>query len=259
MARLDLLTLMAFRRVNREADEIVSSMPQLEAIRKSAPNALYGAFAIHSARWIICQSLYDALRSPGCEACGKFGGYISLLTCTRVCYICFTRNTDFLPLLVPDAARKFGISEDAVRTLPHMRSVPGEYTSHFKSSPSSLSLVDRRAAHCAGVALYGSQERMEQHVAEELRRRQALFDKRTEELQAEGRCQCRRRPHARDPWDARARNPFRFMAVVHAPWLDPASKELPLRFQCNVCEARDVHDVEGGCYIRRNYTDLATY
>jgi hypothetical protein len=55
---------------------------------------------------------------------GDFGGYLYLITCRRVCFLCFTEKPDYLPLLRADAIRKFGLHNEHTVRLPAMKTVP---------------------------------------------------------------------------------------------------------------------------------------
>jgi F-box associated protein len=101
----DLQCLINFRRVNRQAAELVESLPEYKLIMSHAQNALVASIRTGCAISITCQMLYGTLCTAKCEECGDFGGYIYLLTCTRVCETCFTQKKRFLPLKTNHAYR----------------------------------------------------------------------------------------------------------------------------------------------------------
>jgi hypothetical protein len=80
--------------------------------------------SIGTGRWISCRDLYEKLCTAECDSCGDFGGYLYLITCRRVCFLCFTEEPDYLPLLRADAIRKFGLHNEHMARLPAMKTVP---------------------------------------------------------------------------------------------------------------------------------------
>ena len=92
LSLLDLRTLMEFRRVNQRSLQLVAALPQYKVISSYGLNALRGALSIGIGQWITCNDLFTALCTAECKECGDFGGYLFLLTCTRVCFLCFTRT-----------------------------------------------------------------------------------------------------------------------------------------------------------------------
>ncbi|KAI0282798.1 hypothetical protein BGY98DRAFT_60892 [Russula aff. rugulosa BPL654] len=132
LQQLDLCTLTDFRHVNRRAMWLVESFPQYKAIRKHAYNALRGIIYIEANRWITCEMLYEKLCTAECEECGDFGGYLYILTCKRVCFLCLSEDKRYLPLRYRHAIRKFGLNRPILGTLPSMKSIPGTYSPNQK-------------------------------------------------------------------------------------------------------------------------------
>jgi len=110
LSLLDLRTLMEFRRVNQRSLQLVAALPQYKVIISYALDALRVVLSIGIGQWITCNDLLTALCTAECKECGDFGGYLFLLTCTRVCFLCFTRNENYLPLRYSHARRKFGLN-----------------------------------------------------------------------------------------------------------------------------------------------------
>ena len=212
--KLDLRTLTDFRHVNRRAMWLVESDPQFKTIRKHVFNALRGILCIDAGRWITCEMLYYKLCTAECEECGDFGGYLYILTCKRVCYLCLSENKRYLPLRYLHAIRKFGLNRSILRTLPTMKAIPGTYSTCGKIFRGPLSLVDFDCARHAGIALHGSVSAMEQYVSN---------------------------LPAPNPTDWRQGNPLRFMAIVRTPWFNRSSQELEWGFHCKACLEKSNH------------------
>ncbi|KAL7943429.1 hypothetical protein V8C42DRAFT_106875 [Trichoderma barbatum] len=115
LSQLDLRTLADFRLVNRRARELVNFVPEYNAITTHAHNALRGILSIKTGRWITCNTLYERLCTPKCEQCGDFGGYLYLITCKRVCFLCLSHDRLFLPLVPRHVNRKFGLDHQIFR------------------------------------------------------------------------------------------------------------------------------------------------
>ena len=237
LAQLDLRSLSDFRLVNRRAAEVVGSIPQYKVVTTHAPNVLRGILSIRTGRWITCEMLYDSLCTANCQVCGDFAGYLYILTCERVCFLCLSEDVRYLPLQTDRAIRKFGLNHDIIDTIPHMKSVPGKYSPMERKSSKTLGLVDYESAHRAGIAFHGSRKAMVQHVST---------------LAAQEMRQCNNWQRAApwglmstasihwsqmgDDFDAQSGNPVRFMAVTRAPWFNKVSRVAEWGFHCLGCE-----------------------
>lgn len=237
LVQLDLRSLTDFRRVNRRAMEVVDSVPQYKTIVVHAPASLRGILSIETGLWISCQDLYEKICTAECEQCGDFGGFLYLITCKRVCFLCLSEEPNYLPLLRSDAIRRFGLNPNLVASSPHMRSIPGYYSPNEKISRARLTLVDFEFARRAGIALHGSVSLMEQHVSHLANKRLEKYHERLSRRVA-GAEPNPRRPPSGDAWDGRSSNPRRFMAIVHAPWLNLRTKSLEWGFHCVGCQKK---------------------
>lgn len=81
LVRLDLQTLIEFRRVNRKARDIVDALPQYKAIFSHNKNLLRTILSLELGRFVICNKLYITLQTMICERCGESAGYA---TCSPV-------------------------------------------------------------------------------------------------------------------------------------------------------------------------------
>ncbi|OAQ73806.2 F-box domain-containing protein [Pochonia chlamydosporia 170] len=240
LCQLDVRTLSDFRATNRRATELVDTLPQYKAIITHARNALRGILSIQTGRWITCRTLYQKLCTPQCEHCGDFAGYLYLLTCKRVCFLCFTKNDLYLPLPPGRACRKFGLTRQIVQTLPLMTVIPGIYSPNEKKAPKRV-LVDYEASLYAGIKLHGSRNAMNQYIAD----REAELA--TRQSTSTGR---RRRVPVADHFDGESGNPFRFVAISFVPQLVKTSRDVERGFHCAGC--RKSMDLPSHC--RRKFT-----
>jgi hypothetical protein len=237
LSQIDLQTLTDFQRVNRGAAKLVNSLPQLKAINTHAPNALRGILSIKTGRWITCATLYEKLCTPGCEECGDFAGYLYLLTCKRVCFLCFSENRLYMPLSRRRASSKFGLDSQVIKTLPRMRAVCGTYSPNEKKVGAPSILVDHASALCAGISLHGSLSAMHRYIeAREVQKLRAYNTKATAVQQSGSITRRVRQPRTSEPFDGQSGNPFRFVAIVHAPWLNRTLQDVEWGFHCVGCE-----------------------
>ncbi|KAF2276421.1 uncharacterized protein EI97DRAFT_39340 [Westerdykella ornata] len=253
---LDLSSLAALRCVNRRAVEVVESIPQYKAIIAHAPKVLRAASCIGTGRWISCDTLYEKLCTANCEECGDFGGYLYILTCKRVCFLCISQNKKYLPLRRSHAIRKFGLNRQIVDTLRCMRSLPGTYSPNERRCSERIVLVDRESACRAGTTLHGSFSAMEQYVSDTSAAKLEEFNKRiqddiSQKAAVGSKTPRRRRPQTEDPFDGLSGNPLRFMAIVRVPWLNKVSSEAEWGFHCIGCAQ---YAISRPLHFRRKFT-----
>ncbi|KAH6652892.1 hypothetical protein BKA67DRAFT_593057 [Truncatella angustata] len=188
LSQPDLRTLTDFRRINRRVIDILS---------------------IKTGRWITCRTLYEKLCTPGCEQCGDFGSYLYLLTCKRVCFLCFSQDRLYLPLSPRRASWKVGLDSQIINTLPRMRVIRGTYSPNVK----------RVAMH--------------KYVADMETQKLQAHNARVAAVQQSGSITRRmRQPRTSDPFDGQSGNPFRFVAIVQVPWLNRSLQEVIWAFHC---------------------------
>jgi hypothetical protein len=161
---LDLAALTTLRSVSRGLRLVVDSLPQYHSIVTHAPNSLRAAISLEIASSVSCRKLYTELCSDVCRGCGKFGAYLYLLTCSRVCYICFTEDTKFMPMTKQHSKIFWGVTSRDLASggITVARSLPGRYQPYsMVSQGSRVQLVDLFTAGDIAFDLYdGSPEDM---------------------------------------------------------------------------------------------------
>ncbi|CAI6340509.1 unnamed protein product [Periconia digitata] len=259
LPQLDILSITRFRRLNRQAREIVDSVPQYKALRTHTLHVLRSILLLGAGQWHTCDTLYKTLCTPWCTDCGDFGDYLYIPSNSRVCLSCFTKAKKYLPLRHTDALRVFGLTHEALRSSARMmRSVAGTYTTNRYKRNERFLLVDAESGRAAGIQLHGSAEAMEQHVADVQARKQQAYEERlaaakkaasvpvtrrlrrpraeedveAPEEYAESRV---RAPRAEERYDHEETEPLRYMAVVRMPWLDRRSERVEKGFYCAAC------------------------
>ncbi|KAJ5257009.1 hypothetical protein N7478_013113 [Penicillium angulare] len=154
LIQLDMQTLTDFRHVNRTARLVIDSIPQYKRILAHVPAAIRGSLNIETARFFSCLDLYEKLSTAECDSCGDFGGYLYLVTCRRVCFLCLTKKSDYLPVLRKDAIRKFGLRSEHLASLPCMKSFPGCYSPRKIKCLQRQTLIDYSSARQTGIAVH---------------------------------------------------------------------------------------------------------
>lgn len=196
---LDIPSLTAFRHVNRRAMGLVHSLHQYRMVVKHCPNVLRAIISI-DARYFNLRTLYNTLSTSRCETCYRFGGYLYLITCKRVCYFCFTSNPIYLPISVGFAAKHTGLSRKLIKNLAHILSIPGRYTAFGKLSRKRIMLFDRQAIFERAV------------------------ETSTQALNGRSRQQ-----------DYTTREPRRYMSIISAPFFGSPGQSVDWGFYCAGC------------------------
>lgn len=240
LAFLDLCSLAQFRRVNRRALNVVDCIPQYKTITTYTPLALQCIRAVGTGQWISCNTLYEKLCTAECEECGDFAGYLYILTCVRICFLCLSRNIKYTPLRPSQAEAKFGLNAKVLRNLPRMKAVPGKYSPKQKNIQEPLVLVDMESAKQEGILLHGSASVMRQHVyntynqmwQEKLKLDKSCIEEETQML----RFHHLRAQLKEYRFDGTPANPLRFLAIIRIPWFNRVSQELEWGFHCIACQ-----------------------
>ena len=126
---LDLSTLTLLRRVSRRFRQTIDELKRYEAVHAQAPDALRAAFSLEiaSADFFTCKALYKSLCGTNCFLCGRFGGYLYLLRCLRVCAECFLERDECRPMTTEDVKFYWAITYRQMNAaaIPVVRSLPG--------------------------------------------------------------------------------------------------------------------------------------
>lgn len=123
---MDLPTLTNFRCINRRAMQLVDSLPQYRMVFKHCPNVLRAILSTNANSY-DCRLLYNTLATTRCSSCSNFGSYLYLITCKRVCHLCFRRRPDYVPVAAHGASKITGVSKTQLDRVPRATSLPGQY------------------------------------------------------------------------------------------------------------------------------------
>ncbi|KAF2226862.1 hypothetical protein BDZ85DRAFT_256888 [Elsinoe ampelina] len=235
---LDLESLAALLAVNRAIRSLVLSLSYLQIIAQYAPHIWKAATAIRARRWLNLRDVYETMHHSTCEGCGDNGSYLYLLTCTRVCYLCFSRDKQFLPLGGLKAVRETELKRQEIESLPNCHTIAGTYSPSERKHNKSRFLVDRRAAEAA------LQNRRSQAV---VTRRTMSGARRSTGLppitNASSSSPDSPQQSLELGFDDVEGNVFRYATIVQVVSLDPRTHQVQRLRHCLACsQGGDIHD-----------------
>lgn len=98
LLKTDIRSLTDFRCVNARAMEVVNSILEYQLILRNCPALLRGLLSTGLGSSFSCEDLFRTLNAYDCATCGDFAGFIYILTCRRVCFLCFSEKPEYFPL-----------------------------------------------------------------------------------------------------------------------------------------------------------------
>lgn len=130
LENLDILSYFRFRRVNRYARILSTSPREYQLVAKYGVEGLRAMLRSDCARRFTIMDLYRVLTSQSCAQCGKFGGYLFLLTATRCCFPCLQASQNLRVISTTNFANRAGIStyKLSVSYRSTLRTVSGCYS-----------------------------------------------------------------------------------------------------------------------------------
>ena len=206
LLHLDIPSLTRFRGLNRFTMELVDSVHQYTAIIEHCPNIIRAIVSIQADAF-DCGTLYRTLCTSRCSTCNRFGSYLYLIDCRRVCYLCFTERAEYFPLTSHEASKFF-----TPNTKPRSKAKSSRKLLELAKPPSILSLPGRYGGSGQGYLR---------------RRRLRLYDRQAVVLCLAG-CGL---PQS----DKALREPKRFLAIISAPVLFDAGRQADEGFYCLGC------------------------
>ncbi|KAH7150407.1 hypothetical protein B0J13DRAFT_288384 [Dactylonectria estremocensis] len=250
---LDLNTFGAFTCVNRRSLEVVESLSEYSAVMTHAPKAYLGALTIKSGAWITFRRLYEKLCTRDCETCGDFGGYLYLITCKRVCFICLVEDKRYLPLDPGHATDEYGFDRHTLRMLPRMAQVQGNYSPQFSESHGRL-FIDYQSIVDAAVKIRGSVDAVNQQLEKLRQKRNARFQRELTEIWDGIEDELDLLEDRGPPGPSHERqysNPLRFMAITRAPWFNKSTRGADWGVNCRGCGHTIYKDLD----FKRKFTE----
>jgi hypothetical protein len=154
---VDIETLTTLRRVNRSIRAAVDSTPTYVKIVQQTPQILRAALSMHAAFAFTCSDLWAAFVAKECTRCRKFGAFLYLPTCSRVCFSCGMDAPACRPLTLDAVKRYYSITEYELRKhgVAVLHPLPGRYHNSRPDKVKPTGLVDMAAAARVAGQLYG--------------------------------------------------------------------------------------------------------
>lgn len=85
---LDIVSTNCFSQANRQTRFVTTALPQYRQVVQHGAQAIKAMVRANLGHCFRYRELHCALIQEQCILCGKFGGFLFLLTCTRCCYTC---------------------------------------------------------------------------------------------------------------------------------------------------------------------------
>ncbi|KAK3317626.1 hypothetical protein B0T19DRAFT_446581 [Cercophora scortea] len=141
--QLDIPTLCALRCVNKRAHQLVSFIPQFRILHEHYPEILQAIIGCRATHFDLL-TLYRTLHTTRCISCSAPGAFLYLISCSRVCYQCFTTNILFLPVFTTASLNATGLPQRQLEyKVPHIRSIRGTYAHRWQKHHAMKILWDR--------------------------------------------------------------------------------------------------------------------
>jgi len=233
LLKTDIRSLTDFRRANQRAMGVVNPIPEYQLILRNCPALFRGLLSTGLGSNFSCEDLLRTLHDYECATCGDFAGFVYIITCKRVCFLCFSERPEYFPLQLTEAERKFCVRRGFFSSLPMLRSIPGLYSPNGNTSRIRYTLVDPTLAHSLSVKYHGSAQIMEQSVADAAQRSLEAYSQRLK-VQS-GKTVSRRAPNMNSR-EGRILDPRRFMAIVRVPWIKRLTNTVEWGFHCTGCK-----------------------
>lgn len=126
LSSLDVPSLTVFRRVNQRGMQVVDSVLPYQRIMEHCPDIIRATLSVKASHFDLKQ-LDDTLFTRQCKICGRFGDYLALLSCTRVCMLCVRSKPASHPTSINMAVKCGDFDEAKISHIPHVVGIPGRY------------------------------------------------------------------------------------------------------------------------------------
>jgi hypothetical protein len=240
---LDYHTLTVFRRLNKRARQMVNSIIQFKIVMNTCRALPRSLLSTGRGSQFSIQDLVSTLTGYKCATCGDFAGYANILTCTRVCHLCFFEEREYYPLTASEAARRFGVSRGSFASLPSLKSIPRTYARRQTPCKTRLTLYDPESARRMSIEHHGSSQAMEAHVAEHTQKALEAYQQRLALHSQSGYQGPRPRAPPRAGLEDGSTHEARpYMAIVRIPWVSRLTRTVTAvewGFHCRACSKQN--------------------
>ncbi|KAI1807283.1 hypothetical protein F4811DRAFT_566627 [Daldinia bambusicola] len=141
LLQLDMHSLLNFRQTNLRARLAVDSLKQYQRVVSHGLNLLCALLRTRLAASVSLFDFYHALCTKTCAVCGEFGGFISLLTWTRCCFVCLQRARETQVRTLAAVRRQFHLTKAELDQLRSFKTLPGIYSMEESVYKSRIAFV----------------------------------------------------------------------------------------------------------------------
>ena len=127
-AMLDFKTLSHIQKTCLRGISVIESLREYRDMIEHAPKALAALGRTRLIHYHSATALHAALLSADCQSCGEYGPFLHLPTCKRCCYQCLWKHPRLWVIPISQVKSCFGITNNQLKRLPVMRSIPGRYS-----------------------------------------------------------------------------------------------------------------------------------
>ncbi|KAK2005360.1 hypothetical protein LZ32DRAFT_612164 [Colletotrichum eremochloae] len=138
---LDMHSLFNFRQTNVRSRQAVDSLKQYEMVATHGLNLLCALLRTQIATDISLFEFYDALCTKSCTLCGKFGGFIFLLTLSRCCFACLQGAQQTQVRTLAAVRKQLNLTKAELNQLRSFKTLPGVYSMKESEQKSRITVV----------------------------------------------------------------------------------------------------------------------
>ncbi|KAK1989714.1 hypothetical protein LX36DRAFT_664974 [Colletotrichum falcatum] len=146
LLHLDMRSLFNFRQINLRSRETVDSLKQYQMAATHGLNLLCASLRTQIATSVSLFEFYDALCTKACTLCGKFGGFISLLTWNRCCFVCLQRAPETQVRTLAAVRKQLNLTKAELNQLRSFKTLPGIYSMKESVHKSRITVVSLHGA-----------------------------------------------------------------------------------------------------------------
>lgn len=156
--RLDMQTVFKVRQTNLRAREVVVSLMQYQMVVSHGLILFCALLRTPLAMHISLCDFYDALSTENCAICGRFAGFVFLLTWTRCCFQCLLSAPETRVQSLVSAQKEFQLKRAESSRLAMLRTLPGRYSmgDHMRISRIRIVSTHQARKSVAGRARHPS-------------------------------------------------------------------------------------------------------
>jgi len=160
LLHLDMRSLFKFRQAGLRSRQSVDSLFQYQRVVSHGLNLFLALLRTRVALDVSLFDFYQVLCTKACILCGEFGGFMSLLTWSRICFDCLQRAPETEVQTMAAARKRFRLTKMELKQLRSFKTIPGKYSiweSAYKFRVSIVSvhqacLVSKQQPHPPALA-----------------------------------------------------------------------------------------------------------